>query len=95
MAHGHKTGGRTAGTPNKASTRIADLVEQEAGAPLPVILARIGKMALDKGDLALAVTAFSKAAAYTYPRVQTVNWRSPAMDSQRPDPAAWRMSMAD
>lgn len=61
-----------AGTPNKATSSLSDAVEAEVGAPLPVLLARIGKRAMDAGDDALAVNAFSKAAAFIYPRLQAV-----------------------
>lgn len=80
MATGVKTGGRQRGTPNKVNGRLAELVEAEAGAPIPVILTRIGLTALNKGDMQLAVHALSKAASYVYPRVQAVSWRSPAME---------------
>lgn len=63
-------GGRTAGTPNKATQRLRELVEAEAGAPLPVLLARIGRAALDGGQLELACMAMAKAATYVYARPQ-------------------------
>lgn len=69
---GRKTGGRTASTPNKATSSLHAMVEEEAGAPLPVLLARIGVKAMKEGDHHLAVNALSKAAAYTYPRMQAV-----------------------
>ena len=65
-------GGRTKGTPNKANSTLQNLVEVEAGAPLPVLLTRIGVKAMKDGDHHLAVHAFAKAAAYTYPRLQAV-----------------------
>ena len=65
-------GGRTKGTPNKANSTLQNLVEVEAGAPLPVLLTRIGVKAMKDGDHQLAVNALSKAAAYTYPRMQAV-----------------------
>ena len=65
-------GGRSKGTPNKATSSLHDLVEVEAGAPLPVLLTRIGVKAMKDGDHHLAVIALSKAAAYTYPRMQAV-----------------------
>lgn len=70
MARGHKTGGRRPGSLNKANSSLLELVEQEAGGPLPVILARIGREALESKDLALAVQAFARSAAYVYARVQ-------------------------
>ena len=70
MARGMKTGGRQAGTPNRSTVALRDQVETEAGAPLPVLLARIGRQALEAGELPLAVVALSKAAAYTYGRPQ-------------------------
>jgi hypothetical protein len=69
---GRKTGGRTASTPNKATSSLHEQVEAEAGAPLPVLLTRIGVKAMKDGDHQLAVNALSKAAAYTYPRMQAV-----------------------
>ena len=65
-------GGRTKGTPNKADSALQNLVEVEAGGPLPVLLTRIGVKAMKDGDHHLAVIALSKAAAYTYPRMQAV-----------------------
>ena len=65
-------GGRSKGTPNKANSTLQNLVEVEAGAPLPVLLTRIGVKAMKEGDYHLAVIALSKAAAYTYPRMQAV-----------------------
>lgn len=73
MAHGRKTGGRQPGTPNKATSSLCEAVEREAGAPLPVILARIARRAMDAGDDALAINALSKAAAYVYPRIATAD----------------------
>ena len=70
---GKKTGGRTASTPNKVTSSLHDLVEVEAGAPLPVLLTRIGMKAMKEGDHHLAVNAFSKAMAYTYPRIAAVD----------------------
>ena len=67
---GRKTGGRTASTPNKATSSLREQVEVEAGAPLPVLLTRIGVKAMKEGDHQLAVNALTKAAAYTYPRIQ-------------------------
>lgn len=69
---GRKTGGRTVDTPNKATSSLRAMVEEEAGAPLPVLLTRIGVKAMKEGDHQLAVNALSKAAAYTYPRMQAV-----------------------
>lgn len=74
---GHKTGGRQAGTPNKATSSLHELVEAEAGAPLPVLLTRIGIRAMENGDHQLAVNALSKAAAYVYPRVAAVDPPAP------------------
>ena len=70
MAQGRKTGGRTAGTPNKANSTLLELVELEAGDPLPVLLARAGRQAMESGDLQLAVNAWAKAAPFVYPRLQ-------------------------
>lgn len=70
---GRKTGGRTVDTPNKATSSLHAMVEEEAGAPLPVLLTRIGVKAMKDGDHHLAVNALSKAAAYTYPRVASVD----------------------
>lgn len=65
-------GGRTKGTPNKVNSTIREQVEKEAGMPLPVLLTRIGIRAMNEGDHTLAVNALSKAAAYTYSRLQSV-----------------------
>ena len=73
---GRKTGGRQAGTPNKATSGLRIQVEAEAGAPLPVLLARIGREAMAT-DLSLAVMALSKAAAYVYPRPQELPYQEP------------------
>ena len=91
MATGIKTGGRQAGTPNKATSTLHDLVETEAGAPLPVLLTRIGMQAMKAGYRDVAISAFSKAAAYVYPRVAamdptpprepiTITFTAPAID---------------
>ncbi len=69
MATGRKTGGRTSGTPNKLTSTLHELVEAEAGAPLPVLLTRIGIRAMKSGDDQLAVNALSRAAVFVYPRV--------------------------
>jgi hypothetical protein len=61
-------GGRIAGTPNKATQQLRELVEAEAGAPIPVLLARIGRSAYENGHLELATTALAKAATYVYGR---------------------------
>lgn len=76
---GHKTGGRQAGTPNKATSSLHELVEAEAGAPLPVLLTRIGIRAMENGDHQLAVNALSKAAAYVYPRMAAADPPSPPL----------------
>ena len=70
---GKKTGGRTVDTPNKATSSLHQLVEEEAGAPLPLLLTRIGVKAMTAGDYPLAVNALSKAAAYVYPRIATAD----------------------
>jgi hypothetical protein len=67
---GRKTGGRKSGTANKATGKIRELVEVEAGAPLPVLLTRIGVKAMNEGDHQLAVNALSRAASYVYARPQ-------------------------
>jgi len=78
MATGWKSGGRQAGTPNKVTSALHDLVEQEAGAPLPVLLTRIGVKAIADGDHQLAVNALSRAAVYVYPRIATSDPQSPS-----------------
>jgi hypothetical protein len=68
-----KTGGRGAGTPNAVTALLREEVERAAGGkPLPVLLAEVGEQARAAGDLHLAVAAYAKAAAYVYPRLQTV-----------------------
>jgi len=67
MASRKKSGGRKAGTPNKATSSLQERV------PLPVLLTRIGIKAMKDGDYHLAVNALSKAAAYTYPRIASVD----------------------
>ncbi len=69
MATGRKTGGRQPGSPNKATSTLRELVEAEAGEPLPVLLTRIGIRAMKSGDAQLAVNALSRAAVYVYARV--------------------------
>jgi len=76
---GRKTGGRQAGTPNRVTLTLREQVEAEAGGPLPALLARIGRQALDLGDLPLAVVAFAKAAGYIYGR--------PKQEEERTAPA--------
>lgn len=56
---------------------LHELVEREAGGPLPVLLARIGRDAMQRGDHQLAVNALSRAAAFVYPRVQPVEPPAP------------------
>lgn len=73
MAAGRKTGGRQAGTPNAATLTLREQVEAAAGGPLPVLLATLGRQAMDKGEHQLAVAAFAKAAAYVYARMQAVH----------------------
>ena len=91
MAAGRKTGGRQPGSPNKATSTLHELVEVEAGVPLPVLLTRIGLQAMKSGDHQLAVNAFSKAAVFTYPRLAamdptpprepiTIKFSAPAID---------------
>ena len=63
-------GGRIAGTPNKATHQLRELVEAEAGGPLPVLLARIGRQAMELGNMELACMAIAKAATYCYTRPQ-------------------------
>lgn len=79
MAKGRKTGGRQAGTPNASTLTLRDQVEQTAGGPLPVLLAQLGRQAMDKGDHQLAVTAYAKAAAYVYPRMATADPPAPPL----------------
>ena len=80
MATGRKTGGRTEGTPNKATSTLHELVEAEAGDPLPVILTRIGMQAMKAGYRDQAISALSKAAAFVYPRVAAVDPPTPPAD---------------
>jgi hypothetical protein len=79
MAHGQKTGGRKEGTPNKVNSSLLELVEAEAGGPLPVLLARAARKAEQSGDLHLAVAAWAKAAAFVYPRMATADPPSPPL----------------
>lgn len=74
---GRKTGGRQEGTPNKATSTLQERIELEAGEPLPVLLTRIGVKAMREGDHQLAVNAFSKAAAYVYPRMAAADPPAP------------------
>lgn len=73
MATGWKSGGRQAGTLNKATSTLRELVEAEAGEPVPVLLTRIGIRAMKAGDHQLAVNALSRAAVYAYPRIATAD----------------------
>ena len=75
---GRKTGGRQEGTPNKATSTLHELVEAEAGEPLPVLLTRIGVKAMKAGDHQLAVNALSRAAVYVYARVAPADPPAPA-----------------
>ena len=75
---GRKTGGRQAGTPNKDTSTLQELVELEAGEPLPVLLTRIGVKAMKAGDHQLAVNALSRAAVYVYARVAPADPPAPA-----------------
>jgi|JI10StandDraft_1071094.scaffolds.fasta_scaffold104305_3 hypothetical protein len=73
MARGRKTGGRQFGTPNKATSTLTEQVEQATGGePIPVLLARIGAKAMKDRDYQTAINALSKAAAYVYPRLQSI-----------------------
>ena len=75
---GRKTGGRQTGTPNRVTLTLREQVEAEAGAPLPVLLARIGRQALersvtpfggvDRNEVQLAAFALAKAATFVYGR---------------------------
>mgnify|MGYP003380811923 CR=1 FL=1 len=76
---GRKTGGRQEGTPNKATSTLHELVEAEAGEPLPVLLTRIGVKAMRDGDHQLAVNALSKAAVYVYARVAPADPPAPTV----------------
>jgi hypothetical protein len=67
---GQKTGGRSWGTPNKVNSTLRSILEEKAGAPIPVLLLELGLEARAKGDLQLAVLALSKAAPYAYGRAQ-------------------------
>lgn len=67
---GQKTGGRSWGTPNKVNSTLRSLLEDKAGAPLPVLLLELGLEARARGDLQLAVLALSKACPYAYGRAQ-------------------------
>lgn len=80
MATGRKTGGRQEGTPNKVNSTLHDLVEAEAGEPLPVLLTRIGIRAMKSGDAQLAVNALSRAAVFVYARVAAVDPPTPPAD---------------
>ena len=79
MPKGRKTGGRKAGTPNASTLTLREQVEQAAGGPLPVLLATLGRQAMDKGDHQFAVTAYAKAAAYVYPRMATADPPTPPL----------------
>lgn len=79
MPPGRKTGGRQAGTPNAVTASLREQVEQAAGGPLPVLLATLGRQAMDKGEHHLAVTAYAKAAAYVYPRMATADPPAPPL----------------
>lgn len=73
MAYGRKTGGRQVGTGNKAISTLREQVDKAAGdEPLPVLLTRIGMIAMRAKDYQTAIAAFSKAAQYTYPRLQAI-----------------------
>jgi hypothetical protein len=67
---GQKTGGRQAGTPNKANAPLRPLLEERAGGPIPLLLLELALEARERGDLPLAVLALSKAAPYAYARVK-------------------------
>lgn len=73
MARGKKTGGRQLGATNKATSTLQAQVEEEAGAPLPVLLTRIGLKAMKAGEDQLAVNALSKAAGFTYARIAAID----------------------
>lgn len=44
-----------------------------------MLLAQLGRQAMDKGDHQLAVTAYAKAAAYVYPRMATADPPAPPL----------------
>lgn len=88
-----KTGGRSMGTPNKATSGLRELVEASTGHPLPFLLVKMGMEAYDRGDHHLAILAIAKACSYVYPRPTPTPDREPLpriviIDDIEPDPPA-------
>jgi len=80
FAPGHP--GKKKGTLSKATRKLLELVEQEAGGvPLPVLMVRIGIRAADQGDGMLALAAFARAAQFVYsrPKDQSAESLAPVM----------------
>lgn len=74
---GMKTGGRSAGTPNKSTSALRELVEGLAGKPLPFLLVEMGIEARERGDYHLAILAVAKACSYVYSRPMAMPDREP------------------
>jgi hypothetical protein len=65
--------GRAAGTPNKRTQELRDLMESYCGGdPVPVVLLKIGLKCVEEGDTDLAIRAISDACKYGYPSLKAV-----------------------
>jgi len=73
MALGRKTGGRTKGTPNKATAAKAAAVAMSGLTPLDYLL---GVVRDEGADIALRVDAAKAAAPYIHPKLQPVDGKT-------------------
>lgn len=72
MALGKKTGGRTAGTPNKNKADLLEMITS-TGCDHPIEgMARIAKEAHDSGDFPLAKDCYKELAQYVVPKKKAI-----------------------
>lgn len=62
--------GRKKGVPNKRTLELRDMLEKEAGCPLPVLLVRWAKKAFALGEPGAAIAALAQATRYGYPTLK-------------------------
>ena len=72
MAKGNKTGGRTKGTPNKATQYTIDRLEELDFDPLDAMV-RIAKQAEKEGELSVAAQLCKEMASYIYPKRKAID----------------------
>jgi hypothetical protein len=65
--------GRVAGTPNKKTQELRDLMEAHCGGePVPLLLLKLGLKYHDEGKADLAIRAISDACRYGYPSLKAI-----------------------